>query len=155
MQIQHEMNTSNLAVLYMFVYMLQYKMFWISPVNVSHMIFRYHFGKIWKDFKFLFDMTLHLSLEKMNVQVWCRNRFREVEWWSFCQAHELCPTGNMYHQWDNNAVPGGIMIYHWTFKSNLQYTLLTLKYGVNLLNAPVSSVLHQNLCAILIVTGSV
>ncbi len=35
------------------------------------------------------------------------------------------------------------------------YTLLTLKYGVNLLSAPVSSVLRQNLRAILTATGSV
>ena len=32
---------------------------------------------------------------------------------------------------------------------DLVYTLLTLKYGVNLLNAPISSVLRQNLRAIL------
>ncbi len=37
----------------------------------------------------------------------------------------------------------------------LPYTLLTLKYGVNQLSAPVSSVLCQNLCAILTATGSV
>ena len=35
------------------------------------------------------------------------------------------------------------------------YTLLTLKYGVNLLSAPVTSVLHQNMHAILTATGSV
>ena len=35
------------------------------------------------------------------------------------------------------------------------YTLLTLKYGGNLLNAPVSSVLHQNSRAILTAPGSV
>ncbi len=34
------------------------------------------------------------------------------------------------------------------------YTLLTLKYGVNLLSAPVSSVLRQNLRMILTATGS-
>ena len=34
------------------------------------------------------------------------------------------------------------------------YTLLTLKYGVNLLNAPVSSASRQNLCTILSATWS-
>ena len=37
----------------------------------------------------------------------------------------------------------------------LQYTLLTLKYGVNLLNTPLSSVLRQNLHATWTATGSV
>ena len=35
------------------------------------------------------------------------------------------------------------------------YTLLTLKYGVVLLNAPVSCVLRQNMRTILTATGSV
>ena len=35
------------------------------------------------------------------------------------------------------------------------YTLLTLKYGVNLLNMPVSCVLHQNVCMIFTATGNV
>ena len=40
-------------------------------------------------------------------------------------------------------------------KQDELYTLLTLKYGVNLLNAPVSSVLRQNAHTILTATGCV
>ena len=47
----------------------------------------------------------------------------------------------------------GVLLY--AFYACHTYTLLTLKYGVNLLNALVSNVLHQNARTIFTAQGSV
>ena len=54
------------------------------------------------------------------------------------------------YQW---PCQNGRLVMHYVTSSG--YTLLTLKYGLNLLNVPVSSILRQNLCAILTAPGSV
>ncbi len=90
-------------------------------------------------------------------------------WRTVCVLKQLC--GTVYTQelftthttWKPAACARYISFpYSWS-RFNLEYyiliwaplyTLLILKYKVNLLNVPLSSVLHQNACEILTATGN-
>ncbi len=66
------------------------------------------------------------------------------DWTKLCGKVNYCYNFSGWFQWNKVSFEAQILL----------YTLSTLKYGVNLLNAPVSSVLHQNSCVILTAAGS-